>query len=109
MAEADDALIALVTAALEEGERLARALVERRQAACVNLLPVRSIYRWQGSVADEAEVLLVIKTTKAGYSAVEAAVRELHSYQVPEVLALPLYAGSPPYLAWVLEQVQGPK
>ena len=88
---------------LEEGRRMARVLVERGLAACVNLVPkLTSIYRWQGAVEEAEEVLLVMKTTEAQLAALEAAVRELHSYEVPEFLAIRVEAGSQPYLDWLL-------
>ncbi|HEX3764252.1 MAG TPA: divalent-cation tolerance protein CutA [Kofleriaceae bacterium] len=93
----------------ETAARIARALVDDRLAACVNLLPtVRSIYRWQGEVCDEAETLAVIKTTAERFSALAAKIAELHPYQVPEVVALPLADGHPPYLAWLAAQVARP-
>ena len=103
--EAADVRIALTTTgSLEEGRRLARLLVERRLAACVNLVPnLTSIYRWQGAVEEAAEVLLIMKTTKKQISALESAVRELHSYEVPEFLVLDVQSGSQPYLNWLLE------
>jgi periplasmic divalent cation tolerance protein len=89
--------------------RVARALVEERLAACVNLVPtVRSIYRWQGQISDDAETLAVIKTTAERYPALAAKIAELHPYQVPEIIALPLADGHPPYLAWLAEQVHRP-
>ncbi len=89
--------------------RVARVLVEDRLAACVNVVPtVRSIYRWEGQVCDEAETLAVIKTTAERYAALAAKIAELHPYQVPEVIALPLADGHPPYLAWLAAQVARP-
>jgi periplasmic divalent cation tolerance protein len=89
--------------------RIARTLVDEQLAACVNVVPaVRSIYRWEGKVCDEAEALAVIKTTAAGYAALAARLTELHPYQVPEVIALPLADGHPPYLAWLADQVARP-
>jgi periplasmic divalent cation tolerance protein len=83
-------------------ESLARALVERRLAACINILPpCRSVYRWQGAVEQADEVPLLIKTTRARYAELEAALGELHPYAVPEIIALPLAAGLPAYLDWV--------
>jgi periplasmic divalent cation tolerance protein len=83
--------------------------VEQRLAACVNILPqIRSIYRWQGKVEDAAEVLLVIKTTKSRFPAVRDAIRELHSYDVPECIAFPVSEGAPDYLKWLTESVQAP-
>jgi periplasmic divalent cation tolerance protein len=83
-------------------ERLARTLVEERLAACVNRLAgVRSTYRWQGEVHDEPEVLLVIKTTAATVGTLSARLLDLHPYEVPEVLALPVAGGSERYLQWL--------
>jgi periplasmic divalent cation tolerance protein len=89
-----------------EGERLARALVEERLAACVNRIKaVQSVYRWQGRVEQSDEELLIIKSRKDLFPALEKRVRELHSYAVPEVIAVPLVAGSAGYLGWLGDQV----
>jgi periplasmic divalent cation tolerance protein len=98
-----DALVVLVTSpSADEAARIARALVEERLAACGNVLPgLRSIYRWEGKVEDEAEVLLLLKTTRERLPALRDRVLALHPYQVPEVLALPVEAGSERYLAWL--------
>ena len=104
-----DALVVYVTAPEAEAPGLARALVERRVAACVNVVPgVRSFYWWDGKVADDAEVLLIAKTTSERLEALRSAVVELHSYDVPEVIALPISAGHPPYLGWIGDSVQEP-
>ena len=97
------ALVVLVTAPTpERAAEIARALVEERLAACGNVVPgVRSIYRWQGKVEDESEALLVLKTTRARFEALRERVLALHPYQVPEVIALPVEAGSAAYLAWI--------
>ena len=93
----------------ESAARVARTLVEERLAACVNLVPaIRSIYRWQGEISDETETLAIIKTTAERYAALAARISELHSYQVPEIIALPLAYGHPPYLAWLAGQVVKP-
>lgn len=85
---------------------IARTLVDERLCACVNIVPgLRSIYRWQGTVQDEAEVLALIKTTTDRYEALAARLRALHPYEVPEILALDVAAGAASYLAWVGEQV----
>ena len=101
-----DAIIILVTAGSEgEAEKIARALVEERFAACVNIIsPIHSIYRWEGKVQDDHEWLLVIKTQATHFAAIEARVKSLHSYQVPEVIALPIVAGSEQYLGWLISE-----
>jgi periplasmic divalent cation tolerance protein len=103
-----DARVVLTTAgSAAEAEKIARTLVDRRIAACVNVLPqVRSIYRWQSKVEDASEILLVIKTTAPQFLAVRDAIRELHSYDVPECICLPITDGSPDYLQWISENVQ---
>jgi periplasmic divalent cation tolerance protein len=91
-----------------EASRLARALVEERLAACVNQIgPVQSIYRWEGKLEQSEEQLLIIKTKRELFTALERRVRELHSYSVPEIVALPIIDGSPEYLRWLGEQVTG--
>jgi periplasmic divalent cation tolerance protein len=101
----DEAIVVLVTAGSpDEAARIGHALVGERLAACVNVVgPIRSIYRWQGAVEDAEEWLLVAKGRAADLPALEARVRALHSYDVPEVLALPVYGGSAAYLAWLDE------
>ncbi len=98
-----DSLVVLITAATEdEATGIAIALVEGRLAACVNIVKqVRSIYRWQGRVADEQEVLMIAKTRKELFSDVVRKVKELHSYSVPEVIALPIVVGFEEYLGWL--------
>lgn len=95
--------VVLVTAPdAEVGARIGRVLVEEGLAACANLVPgIRSIYRWEGAVHDDAEVLLILKTRAALSAALAARVRALHPYQLPEVLALLVAGGSEPYLDWV--------
>lgn len=103
MSEATDILLVLCNAP-DAGcaQTIARALVERRLAACVNVLsPCRSVYRWQGAVEEAEEVPLLIKTTRTGYPALESTLRELHPYDTPEIIALPIAAGLPAYLDWV--------
>jgi len=104
-----DKLVVLVTCSSEEeASRIARALVAGRLAACVNILesPVRSVYRWKGNVETAMEHLLVIKTRRARLADLEAAVKRLHSYDTPEIIALPIAAGSRRYLAWLDESVR---
>jgi periplasmic divalent cation tolerance protein len=102
-------IVVFVTAGSSaEGERLAHALVEDRLAACVNRIRgVQSVYRWQGKIEQSEEELLVIKTRKELFTALEKRVRELHSYSVPEIIALPLIEGNEAYLRWLEEQVSG--
>lgn len=89
--------------------RIARALIENRLAACVNELPpVNSTYRWQGTVEETAEVPLLIKCTRERYAAVEEAIRQLHPYTVPEIVALPVAMGFAPYLRWVVDETTPP-
>ena len=86
----------------EQAERIAHRLVEQQLAACVNILPgVQSIYRWQGNVESSAEVLLVIKTSASLIPEVQSTIASLHSYEVPELLVLPVSGGSEAYLAWL--------
>jgi len=90
-------------------ETLAGALVEARLAACVNILaPCRSVYRWQGAVESADEVPLLIKTSKARYAALAAAIRTLHPYELPELIAVPISEGLPDYLAWVAAETHSP-
>jgi periplasmic divalent cation tolerance protein len=91
-------------------ETLARALVERRAAACVNILaPCRSVYRWKGAVETAEEVPLFAKTTRDRYSLLERVVRELHPYELPEIIAVPLAGGLPAYLEWVAAETRPAK
>lgn len=85
----------------EEADRIADALVERRLAACVQQLPIRSTYRWEGEVQRDDEILLLVKTRADRFDAVVTAARELHSYDVPAVTAVEIAAGSDDYLAWI--------
>lgn len=90
-------------------DRIALALVEQGLAACVNrLAPVHSTYRWQGSVERVSEVPLLIKTTRQRYGDVEQAIRHLHPYDVPEIIALPVTAGHAAYLRWIEAESQPP-
>lgn len=103
----EDAIIVMMTAgSREEAARLADVLVVARLAACVQILPeVESVYHWQGKVERSAEVLLLAKTSGANFAALESMVRSLHSYETPEIIALPISAASAPYLEWLLANV----
>jgi periplasmic divalent cation tolerance protein len=90
-------------------DRLADLLIEKRVAACVNILaPCRSVYRWQGAVQHEEEHPMLIKTTAEGYPALEAAIRAGHPYELPEIIAVPVERGLPAYLDWVAAQTGAP-
>lgn len=96
------------TSSRDEAERIARALIDQRLAACVQVVgPVQSIYRWQGAVERAEEWLCLIKTSRTQYAAVETVIRQLHSYECPEIIAAPIETGSAPYLAWLAEQLPG--
>ena len=105
----EEFIVVYVTAGSpSEGDRLARALVEERLAACVNrVAPVQSVYRWEGKLEQSEEQLLIIKTQRSLFTALEKRVRELHSYTVPEIVALPIIEGSQDYLRWLAEQTTG--
>ncbi len=95
-------IVLTTTASPEEAARLGRTLVEERLAACATLIPaVQSIYRWQGAVESAAETLLLLKTGSEQLAALEARLHELHSYQTPEFLVLPVSSASLPYLEWL--------
>jgi|SRR5690348_10466681 periplasmic divalent cation tolerance protein len=102
-----DKVLVLTTAGNEgEAQKIAQELVERRLAACVNIIPrVQSIYRWEGKVETAEEFLLVIKTTKTRSADVKVAIRELHSYDLPECVVVSMEDGSAEYLKWIEESV----
>jgi len=104
-----DTIVVLVTCgSLEEGKRIGRALVEARLAACVNVLgtPIESIYRWKGKIDTATEFLLLIKSSRERFAALQDAVKRLHSYAIPEIIALPIEKGSRDYLAWLKDSVK---
>jgi periplasmic divalent cation tolerance protein len=101
--DASEAIVVFITTANnEEAARLAEMLVGQRLAACVQILPeIESVYRWQGKVERQRESLLFAKTTRSKFAELETEVRAIHSYETPEIVALPLTAGSLPYLEWL--------
>ena len=100
-------VVLVTTATADEAAHIAQTLVEERLAACVNVLgPIRSLFRWAGKVDDATEHLLLAKARAADFALVEQRVRALHSYEVPEVIALPVSAGSAPYLAWLADSTK---
>ncbi len=102
------AIVVLVTVGSErEAETIATALLEERLAACVNMTgPVRSLYRWEGRIADDQEWQLIIKTQARLFEALAARVRALHSYDVPEIIALPVLAGTTDYMDWIQNETE---
>jgi len=108
MKSVSEAIVVLVTCGSEEeAAKIANSLVEERLAACVNIIsPVRSIYRWEGKIWDEREWMLVIKTRKKRFEDLEKKVKSLHSYSVPEIVALPIAEGSASYIKWLEEMTE---
>ncbi|MCU0632584.1 MAG: divalent-cation tolerance protein CutA [Methanolinea sp.] len=98
--------VILTTARREEGTEIARNLVEKRLAACVNITDVMSYYKWDGRFCQDSEVLLLIKTTRERVDEALAAIRGVHSYDLPEMIVLPVVSGYPPYLSWVEEETR---
>jgi len=91
---------------IEKAVRIGQFLVENKLAACVNLLPeIRSIYSWQGKIHDELETLMIIKTRKDVFKDLQKAIKELHPYEVPEIITLPIDQGLPEYLQWIHDSV----
>jgi periplasmic divalent cation tolerance protein len=110
--EMTDKIVVLVTCgSAKEARKIARAVVEQRIAACVNIAtsPVHSVYRWKGRVESAKEFLLIIKTTQSRFAELQAEVKRLHSYDVPEVVALPIARGAATYLNWISQSVRSPR
>ncbi|MBC7825881.1 MAG: divalent-cation tolerance protein CutA [Candidatus Parcubacteria bacterium] len=99
-------IVLVTTGSRQEADAIAESLIQAKLAACVNLLPVFSIYTWQGAIHRDEEWQLLIKSERSRFDELEAKIRELHSYDVPEIIALPIVAGSQPYLQWISSQVQ---
>ncbi len=98
--------VVMVTAvSLEEARAIARSLLEQKLAACINLFPVNSMYLWEGKLEQEDEYQLLIKTDLAKFAELAKHITTLHSYEVPEIIALPIVAGSQPYLDWLGENI----
>jgi periplasmic divalent cation tolerance protein len=103
----DKRLVLTTCASIEEARRISNALVEGRLAACVNIVPqIESVYRWEGKVEITTEWLLVIKTTAPVFARLRSALNELHSYDLPECIALNIEDGSLPYLEWIGQSVE---
>jgi periplasmic divalent cation tolerance protein len=102
----DKRVVLTTTPSEEEARKIARALVGERLAACVNIIPkVESIYRWQDKVEEAREYLLLIKTTESAFALLQEKLKQLHSYELPECVALAMTAGSPSYLKWIDDSV----
>jgi periplasmic divalent cation tolerance protein len=102
----DKRIILSTAGSKEEAQKIAHALVDERLAACVNIVgPIGSIYRWKGALESADEWLLLVKTTKANFPAVQQAIRRLHSYELPECIQLAIEQGSAEYLNWIAESV----
>jgi periplasmic divalent cation tolerance protein len=104
----DDPIVVFLTAPNgEEATRLADLLIGAHLAACVQILPeMESVYRWQGNIERQSEILLIVKTTAAKFADLEKEVRVLHSYETPEIVAIPLVAASTPYLQWLTASLE---
>lgn len=100
----DEYVLILSTCSEMQSRKIARALVEGRLAACVNIHPVRSVYRWKGEIVNDDEDLLLIKTRKALVGEVTEKIKKIHSYEVPEIIVIPIIEGDEPYLTWIDEQ-----
>jgi periplasmic divalent cation tolerance protein len=104
-----DKIVVLVTCgSMREANKIARAIVSKKLAACANIfsVPVESVYRWKGKVESAQEVLMVIKSLQKRFAALEQEIRRLHSYEVPEIIALRIERGSSVYLEWIAESVR---
>ncbi|CAE6757069.1 MAG: divalent-cation tolerance protein CutA [Nitrospira sp.] len=101
-AESSAIIVLVTTSTQEEAEKIGRMLIEAKLAACTNIVSgIRSIFRWDNNISVENECLMLIKTTQKRFAELESAVRQQHSYSVPEIVALPVVAGSESYLNWV--------
>jgi periplasmic divalent cation tolerance protein len=107
-----EGIVVLVTCgSASQARKIGRVLVEQKLAACINLLPtaIESVYRWKGKVDSAREFLLIVKTTRKRFKAVQSEIRRLHSYEVPEIIALPIASGARDYLAWISDSVDARK
>ena len=103
-----DEIVVLITASsTEEAQKLGKELVQTKLAACVNVIPdIISIFNWQDEVCEEGEVLMIVKTSGEKFSALEKTIKQEHSYDVPEIIALPIVAGSKEYLNWIQKETK---
>ena len=100
-------VIYITTSSVTEAKKIGRVLVEEKLAACSNIIsPIRSIYSWQGKICDDKEALMILKTKKKLFKQIVARVEKLHSYDVPEIIAMPIIEGSDKYLSWLNEETK---
>ncbi|MEK6766568.1 MAG: divalent-cation tolerance protein CutA [Planctomycetota bacterium] len=100
-------VIYITTRSVNEAKKIGRALVEEKLAACSNIIsPIRSIYSWQGKICDDNEALMILKTKKKLFKQIVARVEKLHSYDVPEIIAMPIIEGSSKYLSWLNKETK---
>ena len=100
-------VIYITTGSVNEAKKIGRKLVEEKLVACSNVIsPIRSIYSWQGKICDDKEALMVLKTKKKLFNQIVKRVEKLHSYDVPEIIALPIIEGSSKYLSWINEETK---
>ena len=101
-------IVVLVTcSSMEEAEKIGNSLVEKKLAACVNVVPeIKSIFYWKGKISREKEILLIAKSRMELFESIQSKVKELHSYEVPQIIALPIEAGSEKYLGWIKMETQ---
>ena len=104
----NDYLVVLVTAtSSDQARRMARKLLQNKLAACVNFVPVDSMFIWQGDIQEEEEVLMIIKTRSEAFDALMSAIKIAHTYDTPEIIGMPVVIGSPDYLKWINDEVTG--
>ena len=100
-------VVFVTTNSAKEAKKISRTLVEEKLAACCNIIsPIQSIYQWQGKICEDKEILIMLKTKKNLFKQVDARVRELHSYEVPEVIAIPIVEGSDKYMSWLKNETK---
>lgn len=105
---ASEHLVVLVTATdRNQARQIARRLLRQKLAACVNLVPVESMFRWQNDIQEEEEVLMIIKTRAEAFAELMSAVKGLHTYDTPEIIGTPVVIGSPEYLKWITDEASG--
>jgi periplasmic divalent cation tolerance protein len=99
-------VVILCTAQADNGRMIAGALVERRLVACVNMTGVTSVYRWKGEICHDEEVLLIMKSTESRVREIINTIRSLHTYELPEIIVVPITGGSPDFLAWISDETR---